>query len=128
MNFNPDPQYYAVFLAIMSGVGALVSWAATIIPYFNTWFAALTNQNKQLFMLGVGVVASIVTVGLSCGGVLTVVACTDWTDALIKMGGALLFYIIGNQSVDRATPKPQSVKDASVAGDTERAARGVPYK
>jgi len=120
MNIIPDESTYTILLTVMSAVGAFVSWFATIFPKFNTWYAGLTNEQKQALMIGGGLVATLIVVGLSCGGVIGAYACTSIGDALLKVAVSFIAYVVGNQSVDRITPKPASVKAANIAGNVKR--------
>ena len=104
------PATVAVALA------GLVSILATVVPSFNTWFAAKTEETKQSIM---AIATAVIAVGLY------VLACTPslgFTYVSCPVGGwwSLLSVIVlswtANQGTDRIIPKPASVKAARLAG------------
>jgi hypothetical protein len=59
---------------LASVAGILMSLLAAYVPGFNEWFNALESRTKRLVMVGLLLVSSLATVGLSCAG---------WFDPLV---------------------------------------------
>lgn len=107
------PEQLGALIAVMAG--ALISLAATYIPKFNTWFAALDSQWKPLVMLGFNVLGVGLIFGISCGGWTTWVICGKaGIDTLVLM---LINMLVGNQVTFLLSPKPKSVTIAKGLSD-----------
>lgn len=111
---------------ILSGVaGVILSLLFSYIPKLNTKFAAKTEEEKKLWMLGLLVLVAGAAFGLSCtkyGLMIGIpVQCTD--AGLIELGKVLAAAAIANQTAFALTPQTKKVKAAkATAKATAKAA------
>lgn len=96
---------------IAAAAGIIVSLVFTYVPKLNVWFGSQPEAYKQGFMALAGLIFAFVVFGLSCGKIVTLnIPCTAiGATNILWMWGA---WVVGNQSADRASPEPQSLKTA----------------
>jgi len=98
---------------IGSVVGTLVSLVMLLFPKLNVWYASKTADSKKAFMLWVGIGVTVAAGLVSCFNLYAVTTCN--TDGFISLLAAFVGYAVGNQSVYRIIPEPQTVKAAKLA-------------
>lgn len=93
-----------VTFALLPVAGVLLSLAGFYLPYFNGWYAKKSPEGKQLVMLGLMALVSVVTVGLSMLGVISVYSADiklAWWPALVDFGAA----VVANATTYKSTDK-----------------------
>jgi len=94
--------------------GVLLSLLATYLPGFNTWYAKLTKEQKQLGMMLALLITSAGVLGLSCLPDFNLLGSAVTCDraGLASVIKVFVLALIANQGTDRITPEPKSVKGA----------------
>lgn len=65
---------------LLPAMAVLLSLFAFYIPKFKDWYAALTPEKKQLFMVGLLFITAVVGALLSAFGVLSIYAGPTWKE------------------------------------------------
>lgn len=63
---------------LLPALAVIISILAWYVPGFNTWYEKLASSTKQLFMLGVLLIVTVITALLSGLGFLSVYHGTTW--------------------------------------------------
>lgn len=95
---------------LLAGIsGVVLSLLFSYIPGLRTWFAALAAETKQLIMLLLLLLISIVIYGLGCYGVLqTDIACDK--SGIMTLVSIFISSVIANQGTHKITPEPIDVR------------------
>lgn len=104
---------------LLSGVaGVILSLLFSYVPGLNTKFAAQSEEQKKLWMLGLLVLVAAATFGLSCtkyGAMIGIpFQCTD--AGAVEIIKILAAAVIANQATYSITPQTQKVKAAKAFG------------
>lgn len=95
--------------------GVMLSLLFTYVPGLRVKFASFSTEAKSLTMLVLIVVVAVAALGLSCGNILTMFACTQqgaWGVAVMIFWAA-----VGNQTTYKLMPQPQDVQSAVAVRD-----------
>lgn len=103
---------------LLSGIaGVILSLLFSYIPKLNTRFAAKTEEEKKLWMLGLLILVAAAAFGLSCtryGAMIGIpIQCTD--AGAIEMIKILAAAVIANQTTFSITPQTRGVKAAKAS-------------
>lgn len=103
---------------LLSGVaGVILSLLFSYVPGLNTKFAAQSEEQKKLWMLGLLVLVALATFGLSCtkyGAMIGIpFQCTD--AGAIEIIKILAAAVIANQATFSITPQTKMVKVAKAS-------------
>ena len=84
-------------------IAVVVSLLAYYIPGFNKWFTALQAEKKQLFMIGLLFIVTIVAVILSLVGFLNVYAGPTWKEWVWYPLVDFVIAVIANAGIYKST-------------------------
>jgi len=90
----------------------ILSLVFSYFPKLNTWYAALEPANKRLIMLGMVLLVSLASFGMSCWSVTAewVPGLTCDTNSGKSLIAAFIVAIVTNQGVFLISPKTKAVE------------------
>ena len=91
-------------------VGAMISLAASYVPKFRTWWAALEADVKQAVMAGAMVVTGVVVYVFACTPALNFPYVTCPPGGVWQLAAIIIGALTGNQVLDRVSPDMPDVK------------------
>jgi hypothetical protein len=123
----PTAQEPAVALTpevLAAVLGVVLSLAASYVPRFRTWWAALLDDYKRLIMALANILIGVVIYALACSpntGFPFVVCPTGGFWYLVQV---ILLALIANQTTDRVSPDTNDVKEIKAAQKAPLSASG----
>jgi len=93
--------------------GIVLSLALSYIPGLRAWFAGLPGDYKRLIVLALLIVVTGAAFGLSCGGVIQAVACTQ--EGALGLITSFIAALVANQAAYTVSPEPADVRTAKAA-------------
>lgn len=105
----PQPMTPEMLAAV---VGTAISLIALLVPGVNTWFAGQPKETQQAIMAGLTLLSGVAIYILACTPALgfPFVACP--TGGIWQLFATIIAAIVPNQSIYRAIPAPDAVKQA----------------
>jgi hypothetical protein len=88
--------------------GIILSLALSYVPGLRAWFAAIPSDYKRLIVLILLIIVSGAAFGLSCGGVIQAVACTQ--EGALGLITSFVAALVANQAAYTVSPEPEDVR------------------